>query len=77
MGFLRVTGLGGLYLEGIIHEGAYFRNFTVILELQNVPHKIRPYIINGKIRLKWNFCRTSLGENLECLITLICSQSFS
>ena len=26
-----VTGLGGaLYLEGLIHGGAYFRNFTVI-----------------------------------------------
>ena len=24
-----VTGLEGLYLEGLIHEGAYFRNFTV------------------------------------------------
>ena len=24
-----VTGLGGLYLEGPIHGGAYFRNFTV------------------------------------------------
>ena len=23
-----VTGLGGLYLEGFIHGGAYFRNFT-------------------------------------------------
>ena len=23
-----VTGLGGLYLEGLIHGGAYFRNFT-------------------------------------------------
>ena len=22
-----VTGLGGLYLEGLIHGGAYFRNF--------------------------------------------------
>ena len=27
-GFLR-SGLGGLYLEGLIHGGAYFRNFTV------------------------------------------------
>ena len=27
--FFRVTGLGRLYLEGLIHEGAYFRNFTV------------------------------------------------
>ena len=24
-----VTGLGGLYLEGLIHGRAYFRNFTV------------------------------------------------
>ena len=23
------TGLRGLYLEGLIHAGAYFRNFTV------------------------------------------------
>ena len=22
-----VTGLGGLYLEGLIHGGAYFQNF--------------------------------------------------
>ena len=24
-----LTSLGGLYLEELIHEGAYFRNFTV------------------------------------------------
>ena len=24
-----VTGLGGLYLEGLIHGGVYFWNFTV------------------------------------------------
>ena len=24
-----VTGLGGLYLERLIHGGAYFRNFTL------------------------------------------------
>ena len=24
-----VTGLGGIYLEALIHGGAYFRNFTV------------------------------------------------
>ena len=28
-GFLR-SSLGGLYLEGFIHGGAHFRNFTVI-----------------------------------------------
>ena len=27
---LCVTGLGDLYLEGLIHGGAYFRNFTVV-----------------------------------------------
>ena len=25
-----VTGLGDLHLEGLIHGGAYFRNFTVL-----------------------------------------------
>ena len=25
-----VTGLGGLYLEGLIHGGAYFPNFAVV-----------------------------------------------
>ena len=29
-GFFCVTGLGGLYSEGLIHGGAYFRNFTLI-----------------------------------------------
>ena len=28
-GFLRYGFGGGLYLEGLIHGGAYFRNFTV------------------------------------------------
>ena len=28
-----VTSLGGLYLEGLIHGGAYFRNFTVYCQL--------------------------------------------
>ena len=28
-GFFCVTGLGGLYLEGLIHGGAYFQNFMV------------------------------------------------
>ena len=28
-GFLRCD-FGGLYLEGLIHGGAYFRNFTVL-----------------------------------------------
>ena len=28
-GVFCITGLEGLYLEGLIHGGAYFRNFTV------------------------------------------------
>ena len=28
-----VTGLGGLYLEGLTHGGAYFRNFTVFFSV--------------------------------------------
>ena len=27
----RITVLGGLYLEELIHGGAYFRNFTVVI----------------------------------------------
>ena len=30
-----VTSLGGLYLEGFMHGGAYFRNFTVSLYNMN------------------------------------------
>ena len=36
-----VTSLGGLYLEGLIHGGAYFRNFTVSSEHSGVGGKIR------------------------------------
>ena len=28
--------LGGLYLEGLIHGGAYFRNFTVYLQYTSI-----------------------------------------
>ena len=34
-GFLRY-GLGGLYLKGLIHGGAYFRNFTVSLTQRSI-----------------------------------------
>ena len=33
-GFLRYE-LGGFYLEGLIHGGAYFRNFTVFLHVNS------------------------------------------
>ena len=31
-GFFALPFWGGLYLEGLIHEGVYFRNFTVFSE---------------------------------------------
>jgi len=30
-----ITSLGGSYLKGLIHGGAYFRNFTVITKVSN------------------------------------------
>ena len=35
-----VMSLGGLYLEGFIHRGAYFFNFTVLLFLILVEHSL-------------------------------------
>ena len=35
-GFFCVTVFGGLYLEGLIHGGAYFRNFTVCYKLTKI-----------------------------------------
>ena len=35
-----VMSLGGLYLEGFIHRGAYFFNFTVLLFLILVEHPL-------------------------------------
>ena len=34
-GFLRYR-FGGLYLQGLIHGGAYFRNFTVYVRVENM-----------------------------------------
>ena len=33
----QVQAPGGLYLEGLIHGGAYFRNFTVCTTLMGFP----------------------------------------
>ena len=32
-GFFALREFGGLFLEGLIHGGAYFRNFTVLTEM--------------------------------------------
>ena len=57
-GFFCVTGLRGLYLEGLIHGGAYFRNFTVYIgdddyddADKSAPLKYRDSPLNGR----WNF----------------------
>ena len=34
------TILGGLYLEGLIHEGAYFRKFTVVVNTRDTCMKV-------------------------------------
>ena len=34
-GNFQVNALGGLYLEGLIHGGAYFRNFTLFIYSPN------------------------------------------
>ena len=43
-GFLRYE-FGGLYLEGLVHEGAYFRNFTVCRILLMM-QKLNPVILS-------------------------------
>ena len=35
-GFFALPLWGGLYLEGLIHGGAYFRNFTVLEEFRDI-----------------------------------------
>ena len=41
-----VTGLAGLYLEGLIHGGAYFQNFYGVLTLNSqYPHTTSPELI--------------------------------
>ena len=38
-----VTSLGGLYLERLVHGGAYFRNFTVFNEMFQYASNIHGY----------------------------------
>ena len=49
-----VTSLGGLNLEGLIHGGAYFRDFTVVLYISLSMKKIEvsPRQDNGERRKK-------------------------
>ena len=42
-GFLSVTSFGGLYLEGFIHGGAYFRYFTVYAPYAYIQLELRVF----------------------------------
>ena len=44
-GFFCVTGLGGLYLEGLIHGGAYFQNFSVTIQRVNIFRETNNYCV--------------------------------
>ena len=35
-----ITSLGGLYLEGLIHRGAYFQNVTVLWQPSEVAFQL-------------------------------------
>ena len=50
-----VTGLGGLYLEGLIHRGAYFRNFTVYM-LAGIKQSISFLVDRIKLSLTYRPC---------------------
>ena len=68
-----VIGLGGLYLEGLKHGGAYFRNFTVrslsLLSPFTMVNKILIFflleVINSKIKVKGK-----LGHNIQIHVCL-------
>ena len=44
-----VTSLGGLYLEGLIHGGAYFPNFTVYICLVSAHDVMEHFAFPGNI----------------------------
>ena len=48
-GFLRYE-LGGFYLEGLIHGGAYFRNFTVFLHVNSELGLQHPKTMSKKLQ---------------------------
>ena len=53
-----VTILGGLYLEGLIHEGAYFRKFTVVVNTRDTCMQVMQ---NCKAESKIRFIKGHLG----------------
>ena len=64
-GFFALPGLGGLYLEGLIHGGAYFGNF-IVNDLNIISNKRDVCVLsipNGSRQTSWLF--TSVTEELN------------
>ena len=64
-GFFALPGLGGLYLEGLIHGGAYFGNF-IVNDLNIISNKRDVCVLsipNGSRQTSWLF--TSATEELN------------
>ena len=57
-----VTGFGGLYLEGLIHRGAYFRNFTVPPSFCSTNHTTFP----GRCLASLLPCQARLQLRIKC-----------
>ena len=59
-----VTRLGGLYLEGLIHGGAYFRNFTVAKVDGIEKHYCTLYHVTGLYKIWTADCRLDIKYGL-------------
>ena len=62
-----ITGLGGLYLEGLVHGGAYFRNFTVYLLL----HVFTILLFLLFLELLWGTIKHFYGNYAILLLLLL------
>ena len=67
-----VTSLGGLYLEGLIHGGAYFPNFTVYICLVSAHDVMEHFAFPGNIDLAADDQR----RILMCLF-IVCETKFT
>ena len=59
-----VTGLGGLYLEGLVHGGAYFRNFTVLLHVSD--HVLVGHVVSTSTVADEFECHQKCLRNSSC-----------
>ena len=59
---LSIWGGGGLYLEGLLHGGAYFRNFTVTSE-NKTTHTPPPSLFSPPLLSKYVSLLLSTGSS--------------